>query len=44
MRTITMSKQNIERSTQSIESRTKVIKKALETAKHLKRKRKGNTL
>lgn len=36
MRTIVMSKQNIEGSTQSIESRTKVIKKALETAKQLK--------
>ncbi|MED0719111.1 hypothetical protein [Bacillus safensis] len=44
MRTIVMSKQNIEGSTQSIKSRTKVIKKALDTAKQLKRKQKGNTL
>lgn len=36
MRTIVMNKKNIEGSTQSIESRTKVIKKALETAKQLK--------
>ncbi|MCM3367841.1 YgiT-type zinc finger protein [Bacillus safensis] len=36
MRTIVMSKQNIEGSIQSIKSRTKVIKKALDTAKQLK--------